>query len=132
MAAELDPAMDSRETQDFAERFMREVWERFDYTAVPRFYRRDVVGHHRKQLLTYDDVVHRLVTDHPRFPNPKYDIRDIIAAPDKWAIRFLFSASGKGGPDVLIETNYFYHLREGKISEFWLLANMDFDYRSDD
>src|SRR6266508_3772221 len=57
--------MDSRETRAFAERLQREVWERFDAEAVPRFYHRDVIGHHRKQRLTHDDVVHRLVTDRP-------------------------------------------------------------------
>ena len=77
--------MDSRETQAFAERLMREVWEPFAAEAVPRFYHRDMIGHHRKQQLTYDDVVHRLVTDHPRYPNPKFDIKDIVAAEDKFA-----------------------------------------------
>jgi hypothetical protein len=60
--------MDVRAPLDFAQRLMREVWEPFDADAVPRFYRRDVIGHYRKQLLTYDDVVHRLVTDHTRTP----------------------------------------------------------------
>ena len=45
--------MDSRETQAFAERLMREVWEPFAAEAVPRFYHRDMIGHHRKQQLTY-------------------------------------------------------------------------------
>ena len=132
--------MDSRETQAFAERLMREVWEPFAAEAVPRFYHRDMIGHHRKQQLTYDDVVHRLVTDHPRYPNPKFDIKDIVAAEDKFAIRFLFSASaasgftasGASGQAVSVECNYFYHLKAGNISEFWHLADVDFDYRADD
>jgi predicted ester cyclase len=124
--------MDSQETLAFAERMQREVWERFDAEAVPRFYHRDVIGHHRKQRLTFDDVVHRLVTDHPRYPNPKFDIKDIIAAEDKWAIRFVFTADGAPGQPISVEVNYFYHLRQGKISEFWLLADSDFDYRADD
>jgi predicted ester cyclase len=123
--------MDSRETLAFANRLMREVWEPLDAEPVPRFYQRDVVGHHRKQHLTYDDVVHRLVTDRPRFANPKYDITDIIAADDKFAIRFLFTATGTAGQPISAEANYFYHLRNGKISEFWLLADIDFDYRAD-
>jgi hypothetical protein len=28
------------------------------------------------------------------------------------------------------ELTYFYHLREGKVSEFWLQANVDFDYKA--
>ena len=67
--------MNSRETLAFAKRLMREVWEPFDAEAVPRFYHRDVIGHHRKQLLTYDDVVHRLVTDRPRYANPRLTLR---------------------------------------------------------
>jgi predicted ester cyclase len=124
--------MDSRETLDFAKRLQSEVWERFDAEAVPRFYHRDVVGHHRAQLLTYDDVVHRLVTDRPRYPNPKFDIKDIIAAEDKYAIRFIFSATGASGQPVSSEGQYFYHLKAGKVSEFWHLASIDFDYRADD
>jgi len=72
------------------------------------------------------------VTDRPRYPNPRFDIKDIIAAEDKWAIRFLFTATGASGQPVSVEVNYFYHLRVGKISEFWLLADIDFDYRADD
>jgi len=124
--------MDSRETLAFAERLMREVWERFDAEAVPRFYHRDVIGHHRKQRLTYDDVVHRLVTDRPRYADPRFDIKDIVAAEDKWAIRFLFTATGASGQAISVECNYFYHLKAGKISEFWHLADIDFDYRADD
>ena len=62
--------MDAQETLAFAQRLMREVWEPLDARAVPHFYHHDVIGHNRQQLLTYDDVVHRIVTDHLRYPNP--------------------------------------------------------------
>jgi hypothetical protein len=26
--------------------------------------------------------------------------------------------------------NYFYHFKEGKVSELWLLADLDFDYKA--
>ena len=52
--------MDKKETYAFAERLMRESWEPQDPEAVPRFYNREVVGHHRAQDLDYDDVVNRL------------------------------------------------------------------------
>jgi predicted ester cyclase len=72
------------------------------------------------------------VTDQKRFTSPKYDITDIIAQEDKFAIRFVFTAKGgASGQPVSAEANYFYHLRDGKVSEFWLLADIDFDYRAD-
>jgi hypothetical protein len=83
--------MNSHETLEFAERLMQEVWLPLDAGAVPRFYQRDVVGYNRKQRLNYDDVVHRLVRDQPRYTDPHYDIQDIIAAEDKFAIRFAFT-----------------------------------------
>jgi glycosidase len=55
---------------------------------VPRFYNPDVVGHHRGQTLNFDDVVNRLSSDHQRFSNSRCDIADIVAASDKFAIRF--------------------------------------------
>jgi predicted ester cyclase len=122
--------MDGRETQAFAERLMREVWEPFDAERVPSFYGPDVVGHNRQELLTYDDVVHRLVTDRPRFANARYKVHDIIAAEDRFAIRFDFAANSNGTP-VSTEVNYFYHLRDGKISEFWLLADIEVDYKAE-
>ena len=90
------------------------------------------VGHHRKQRLNYDDVVHRLVADRPRYANPAYDVTDIVPAEDKFAIRFQFAATEASGQPVAAEAIYSYHLRDGKISEFWLLGDVDFDYRAVD
>ena len=122
--------MDSQETLAFAQRLIREVWEPLDARAVPRFYHPDVIGHNRQQLLTYADMVHRIVTDHPRYPNPVFDIQDIVAAEDKWAIRFIFTSTGSTGQGVTTEVIYFYHLRDGKIAEFWVLADVPFDYKA--
>jgi len=36
---------------------------------------------------------------------------------------------GTGDP-VRTEVNYFYHLRDDTVSEFWLLADLDFDYKA--
>ena len=123
--------MDSQETHEFAEQLMREVWEPFDYSAVERFYNRDVRGHHRSQELVYDDVVNRLRSDTGRFADPVYSIKDIVASEDKFAIRFIYTATVVAtGDPVRTEVNYFYHLKEGKVSEFWLLADLDFDYKA--
>lgn len=124
--------MDTQATLRFAKRLMQEVWEPFNVQAIPQFYRRDVVGYHRKQRLTYEDVVNRLVYDRTHFGNSAYHIQDIVAADDKFAIRFSYSAiilntAQKVAADVV----YFYHLKDGMISEFWLLADMDFDYRAE-
>lgn len=85
-------AMDAKGTLAFANRLMQEVWEPFNAQAVPQFYRRDVVGYHRKQRLTYDDVINRLVYDRAQFGNAVYNVQDIVAAEDKFAIRFSYSA----------------------------------------
>ena len=123
--------VNAKETNEFAERLMREVWEPFDHSAVGRFYNRDVRGHHRSQELAYDDVVNRLRSATGRFANPVYDIRDIVASEDKFAIRFIYTATVVAtGEPVETEVNYFYHLKDGKISEFWVLADIDFDYKA--
>jgi hypothetical protein len=85
--------VNSQETHEFAERLMREVWEPFDYSAVERFYNRDVRGHHRSQELVYDDVVNRLRSDTGRFADPVYSIKDIVASEDKFAIRYIYTAT---------------------------------------
>jgi predicted ester cyclase len=123
--------VNAEETYEFAERLMKEVWEPFDYSAVERFYNRDVRGHNRSQELVYDDVVYRLRSDTGRFANSVYDIRDIVASEDKFAIRFIYTATVVAtGEPVETEVNYFYHLKEGKVSEFWVLADIQFDYKA--
>ena len=67
------------------------------------------------------------MADKPRYANPTYDIRDIVSDADKFAIRFLFGATGPTGQSISAEVNYFYHLKDGKVSEFWLLADVGFD-----
>jgi hypothetical protein len=84
--------MNARESHEFAERLMREVLEPFDASAVERFYHRDVRWHHRSQELVYDDMVNRLRSDTGRFANPHYDIKDSVAAEDKLAILFIYTA----------------------------------------
>jgi len=112
-------------------RLMREVWIPYAYDQVPRFYNRDVIGHNREQVLNFEDVVNRLSSDHQRFSNSRYDIEDIVAAPDKFAIRFHYTATVTAtGKPLSTEVIYFYHLRDGKVAEFWLLADFAFDYRA--
>lgn len=122
--------MTPAETRAFAIRLMREVWEPFDHTAVPRFYHADMVGHHRRQVLDRDDVAARLQWDVPNFRDPAYDIRDIVADEDKFAIRFVFTCTlAATGAAFSTEVVYFYRLRDGKVAEFWLLSDGDFDYK---
>ncbi len=116
--------------RNFALQLMDEVWVPFDHAAVPRFYHPDMVGHHRAQVLTVDDVVQRLKWDRLNFRDPNYDIQNIIADMNGFAIRFLYSCTLiASGERFTSEVNYFYRLRNGKISEFWLLSDSDFDYK---
>jgi len=122
--------MTPAETRDFALRLMREVWETFDHTALSRFYHADMVGHHRAQTLDLADVSNRLQWDVLNFGDPVYDIRDIVADEDKFAIRFIYTCTMlKTGDKFVTEVNYFYHLRDGRVEEFWLLGDGDFDYK---
>jgi len=116
------------ETRAFALRLMKEVWEHFTPDAAERFYQPDVVGHHRTQTISRTDIVNRLRWDVVNFVNPAYDIRQIVAAEDAFAIRFIF-ACDKAGTRFVTEVMYFYKLRDGKIAEFWLLSDSDFDYK---
>lgn len=120
----------AEQTRDFALRLMREVWEPFDHTALPRFYHPDMVGHHRKQTLTLDDVSARLQWDVLNFGAASYDLRNLVADEDAFAIRFVFTCTMiKTGETFVTEVTYFYRLRDGKVAEFWLLSDADFDYK---
>jgi predicted ester cyclase len=122
--------LSAAETRDFAERLMKEVWETFDHTALPRFYHADMVGHHRDQTLTLDDVSARLQWDVLNFGEPVYDIRNLVAGEDEFAIRFVYTCTMiKTGEKFRTEVIYFYRLEGGKVAEFWLLSDAAFDYK---
>jgi SnoaL-like protein len=123
--------MDSGETEAFARTLMHEVWEAFDPEAVPKFYHREVIGHHRGQTLGFADILNRLAWDQHHNVAPIFDIRDIVAAENRFAIRFEYTAKeGEAGNDFHAEVIYFYHLRDNKVIEFWLLSDHDFDYKA--
>lgn len=130
MSAPMSAPMSPDDVRAFANRLMDEVWRPFDHTALPRFYHPDVVGHHRAQTLALADIANRLQWDVQNFGNPVYDIRDIVAEANRFAIRFLYSCTMIGTEEVFAtEVIYFYHLRDGRIAEFWLLSGIDFDYK---
>ncbi|MFL6500811.1 MAG: ester cyclase [Candidatus Udaeobacter sp.] len=109
---------------------MDQVWEPFKAEKLHEFYHVDVIGHHRQQTLSYTDLENRLAWDRENRTNQTFNITDIIAEEDRFAIRFVFTAAEKTqNQEAPIEVIYFYHLRDGKISEFWLLASVDFDYK---
>lgn len=117
------------EIHDFAHRLMREVWEPFDDSRLDEFYHRDVVGHHRNQIISYADIVNRLAWNRRTRRNQRYVIKELIAEGDRFALRFVFTTLELPvGENSEFEVIYFYHLRDGKIAEFWLLASADFDY----
>jgi predicted ester cyclase len=119
----------SETTRAFAIRLMQEVWQPFDAAAVPRFYHPDMVGHHRAQRLGRDDVVRRLEWDRRHFSNAVYDIQDIVADSDRFALRVVYGCTLVAtGQRFTTEVNYFYRLRNDRISAFWLLSDADFDY----
>ena len=128
--------MSSEQTRTFAQELMKRVWEPFDSSAMPQFYHQDVVGHHRRadgstQELYYEDIANRLDWDKQTSANAVYDIRDIISEEDRFAMRFFYTADFiPTGGKVAVEVMYFYHLRDGKVREWWLNSSADFDYRA--
>ena len=121
--------MDPEETRQFALRLMKEVWEPFDFTKLAKFYRPDVVGHHHSQTIRLADIENRLRRDRIHWTDPVYDIKNLVTEPDAFALRFIFSATriDTGARDE-VEVFYFYHLKEGLVSEFWTLSSIDYNY----
>lgn len=121
--------MNTEETRKFALRLMDEVWRPFNYARLPEFYHKEAMGHHRDQTIRLADIENRLRRDRVHWKDPVYDVKNLIAEEDAFALRFLYSATQiNTGKRDEVETIYFYKLAAGKISEFWTLASIDFDY----
>jgi predicted ester cyclase len=121
--------VNAEETRKFALRLMDAVWRPFDFTKLPEFYHADVIGHHRGQTIRIADIENRLRRDRIHWSDPIYDIKNLIADEDAFALRFLYSATQlSSGKRDEVEVFYFYRLTDGRINEFWTLASIDFDY----
>lgn len=83
------------------------------------------------QQLYYEDIANRLDWDKQTSANAVYDVQDIIAEEDRFAIRFFYTADFiPTGGKVNVEVMYFYHLAGGKVNEWWLESSADFDYKA--
>ncbi len=121
--------MNAGDTRKFALRLMDKVWRPFDDSKVKEFYHPDAVGYHRAQTIHVADIEERLSRDRIHWKEPVYNIKNLIAEEDAFAIRFMFSATQiSTGKRDEVEVIYFYKLRDGKISEFWTLSSIDYDY----
>ena len=122
--------MSPEATAEFARELMMHVWIPFADERLEDFYHPDVVGHHGEVRLTLADVRNRLAWDRASIDDPVYDIQDVIAEEDAFSIRFVYTAKlRKTGEPLHCGVAYFYHLREGRISEFWLFCDLVFDYK---
>jgi predicted ester cyclase len=128
--------MSSDETRAFARKLMDEIWQPFESVAMPGFYHPDVIGHHRRadgstQELGYTDIANRLDWDKQTSANAIYNIQDVIAEDDKFALRFIYTANFRPtGGKIDVEVWYFYHLKDGKVAEFWTVSSADYDYKA--
>ena len=76
-------------------------------------------------------VVNRLAWDRETNVNPAFDVRDIVAKEDRFALRFLYAVDFiPTGGKIDVEMMYFYRLRGDKVAEFGLLASVDFDFKA--
>jgi predicted ester cyclase len=121
--------MNAEDVREFAIRLMGQVWTPFDDTRLSEFYCHDAIGHHRTQTIRLGYIGNRLRRDRTYWKDPVYDIKELVTENDKFALRFIFSATqiSTGNRDE-VEVIYFYRLRDGKISEFWTLSSVDYDY----
>jgi len=107
--------MDSRETRAFAERLMLEVWEPLDAEAVPRF----TIASSNSTMKTWCIAWWRT--------SRAVQVRGTTfgtSSPRQTSLQsaFCLGATGPSGQSISAEANYFYHLKDDKVSEFWLLA----------
>ena len=76
-------------------------------------------------------MVNRLRWDPGRFAGPVYDIADIAASEDRFAMRFVHTTTMvQTGDSFRTEVNYLYHLEDSATSEIWSLSDSDYDYKT--
>ena len=109
---------------------LTDVWERKILSKVDDYYHKDVVAHNQDQLLGYHDILNRIEYGKTHFADGSFDIEDLIVEDNKILERFTYKATLMNtGEPFISEGLYIYHLRNGKIAEFWLFSNTAFDYK---
>ena len=122
--------MTHQEARAWVRNLLTDVWERKNLGKFDDYYHKDLVGHYRGQLLNYSDVWNRIEYGKTHFADGSFEIEDLIVEEHKIFERFTYAATlMKTGERFTAEGVYVYHLRDGKIAEFWHFSNTPFDYK---
>jgi predicted ester cyclase len=119
------------EARVFIEELFRDVWRPFNDECLEKYYWPDVQGHHGAVALTLADMRNRLAYDRRHFRDAMFDVLDLVASDNTIALRFHFTAIlVDTGERISTDVAYFYHLIDNKIAEWWVLADVPFDYKA--
>ena len=121
--------MTHQEARTWVRNLLTDVWERKNLIKFDEYYHKDVVGHYRGQLLDYSDVLNRIEYGKAHFADGSFAIDDLIVEGNKIFERFTYHATlMSSGESFQSSGIYVYHLRDGKISEFWHFSDTPFNY----
>jgi predicted ester cyclase len=123
--------MTTAEARVFIEELFRDVWKPFNAEYLGMYYRDDVKGHHGPVDLTLEDMRTHLAYGRAHFRDSAFDFQDLVASETTIALRFNYTAILVGtGERISTGVAYFYHLIDNKIAEWWVMADVPFDYKA--
>ena len=119
--------MERHEIENFVKSLVETIWEKFDGDKLDNYYHKDLEGHYNDDVVTFELLGKKLQIFQSHMQGLKVEIKDLIIEEDSFVLHALQKLS-PGGKELAIQTILVGHLKDGKISRYWLKTEMPLEF----
>ncbi len=120
--------MNKEECIEFVKDWIHRIWELQEQEHLSRFYSTDVEGYFNGELVSFDILKSRVGAFYNHLKKVRIEVNQLIVEKNKFALRAQQRYEFKEGKIVVVPSMIFVHLKEGKISKYWLKTRSPFDF----
>jgi DNA-binding CsgD family transcriptional regulator len=122
--------MDKQQAQDFVQDLLDHIVTLADVDSLTNYYHEDVIGHYGDIDFTFSDIENRINYLQTVFKDRAHIIHEVIKADDKIIFRDRQIVTHRKTNALWpYEVTGIYNIRNGKVSELWLMMDKDVDYQ---
>lgn len=120
--------MEKKEIESFVKKLLNIIWENQEFDKLDQFYTQDVEGYYNQDKVTFNDLKKKVSIIHKHLKNLQVEILHLIIEKNKYALNANQKFTTHEGKEVVIPSMLFAHLKEGKISKYWLKTKMPLSF----
>lgn len=118
--------MKKEDVIEFVKDWIHSIWELQEEEHLARFYSLDVEGDFNGEAVNFEGLKEKLSSFYIHLKKVEIEVKQLIVEKSKFALRALQHYELKDGKTITLPSMIFAHLKEGKISKYWLKTRHPF------